>query len=79
MKQQIYIKVKQCKKHGWQKWHPNEECLICQYEEWHKEVYSIRPDWTTEDFEKWLDKGHMFGDLPRHRLSQPNKQDVRIK
>ena len=62
---------KKCKKHNWQKYHPNEECLICAYEEWHEQVYKIRPDWREDGnpaFENWINQGHGLGDLPRRRL-----------
>jgi len=69
---QLKRNVKKCKKHGWQKWHPNEECLICEYERWYEEVYEIRPDWNEEGnpaFEAWINRGHGLGDLPRRRVS----------
>lgn len=75
----VQTKVKICKKHGWQKWHPDEECLICRYVEWYGQVYERRPDWKESGnpaFENWINKGHSLGDLPRRQWTREAKRQL---
>ena len=59
------VSMEQCIEHNWQNYHPDEECLICNYIDWHIEILKIRPDWErTNIFEKWVEN-HQLGDLPR--------------
>jgi len=53
-----------CKEHSWQKWHPNEECLICRYKAWYRAIKKARPDWSNIRMDSFCES-HQLGELPR--------------
>ena len=48
-------KEQECLSHGWQKYHPNEECLICYYVDLKEQVLTKYPHY--EDNDRKLEDG----------------------